>query len=157
MSDPECRDVCEKAYETLQKKGDTTNSHVAKLSSAEALAPIAKSALGESAGKLPAHVLDFVCGLALALVDIKMFEAEAWTNTITPFVAPYAEADAAADVPKQVRLLRLGKQCDTGLFVYRIFCLAPCMPRHVLVCLFPPAPGCCCRGRDTGGGQRRGR
>jgi elongation factor 3 len=102
VSDPECRDVCEKAYETLLKKGDTTNTHVAKLSTVEALSPIAKAALGESASKVPAHVLDFVCGVALSLVDIKIFDAEAWSNTVTPFLASFAEPEIIAQVPVKV-------------------------------------------------------
>lgn len=103
VSDPECRDVCEKAYDILVKKGDMTKAHVSKLDSIEALTPVIKSALGTAdSAAVPAHVMTFVSNLCLSLMEIKMLEEEAWVNTLMPYLAPFTSEEAVPAVAKTV-------------------------------------------------------
>lgn len=105
MSDPECRDVCEKAYEILLKKGDMSKAHVVKLGTAEALIPVVNAALTAANAKAPAHVVDFVARVCLSLVEVHVFEEEAWVNTIRPYLIPFASEEAVAAVTKKVRFV----------------------------------------------------
>ena len=107
VSDPECREVCQKAYDILLKKGDVTSAHVSKLSNAESLAPVFTTALAGNATKVPAGVLSFVCELAFSLVDVKVYEADAWANTLSPYLVPYVGTDVAAAVVDAVCLVIL--------------------------------------------------
>eukprot|EP01137_Pigoraptor_chileana_P035058 Opistho-2@28520 len=101
VSDPECRDVCQKAYEILVKKGNL-KEHVNKLASSAAILPIVKAGLGAHAGDVPEHIQAFVSDLAFTLLDIKVFEPEAWTNTLVPYLHPFVDGHVATQVVDKV-------------------------------------------------------
>lgn len=81
-----------------------TDAHVSKLSSPEMLIPVMTQALGASAAKVPASVLSFVSELGFSLIDVKVYEADAWANTLNPYLLSYVEAGVASALVDQVRV-----------------------------------------------------
>lgn len=108
VSDPECREVCGKAYDILLKKSDTSKVHIAKLNSVETMMPVICAATGVSnpTGYQKA-MLEYTSRVALSIMDLKMFEADIFQTILSPFIsiaAPKCDVPAAVQKIFEVAL-----------------------------------------------------
>jgi elongation factor 3 len=87
VSDPECRDVCRSAYETLLRKSDLTGCHIAKLHDLKTMFPVVLEASGlkelTDAEKLYLEHVAYVC---LSLISIRAYEPKTWSNALLPYL-----------------------------------------------------------------------
>lgn len=109
-----------------------TDAHVSKLSSPEMLIPVMTKALGASAAKVPAGVLSFVSELGFSLIDVKVYEADAWSNTLNPYLLSYVEADVATALVEQVRVRYCLASCFLACLAFAVVALYGVFPSHRL-------------------------
>ncbi len=83
VADPECREVCTKAYENLKKKGDTSRVHQS-FNVADMLSFFASIATAPE----NQAVLSYVAEICITLNDCNNFKAEEWAANIVPYVQP---------------------------------------------------------------------
>jgi len=90
VSDPECRNVCGKAYDQLSR---TANKPPVwkRIESAEVLA-----SLNDAAGKIDDKAAGFVAALAHMLLDLKNIKPEEWSATLGPYLKTVLKADKVA-------------------------------------------------------------
>eukprot|EP00122_Pirum_gemmata_P003796 Pgem_evm1s3442 len=87
VSDPECREVCEKAHAILLKRSDFSGHHIAKLNNLETMYPVVEKAFGKSgATGVEKLFMEQVSHICLGLMDIKSYEDEAWTTNLSPYI-----------------------------------------------------------------------
>jgi elongation factor 3 len=94
VSDPECRGVCDKAYEILKKKGDTSKVHQGFV--VADMLNFFNLALGDAT---TVHdfdkVLAYLAEICITLNDCNNFKPEAWAANIVPYVLPMVGNDKA--------------------------------------------------------------
>jgi len=82
VPDPECREVCEKAYKQLVRSGDMTNA--AKGTSVEAVKEFLGYAAADDFEKL---TIEFASFGVSALADLKNFEEASWKASLDQYIA----------------------------------------------------------------------
>jgi elongation factor 3 len=82
VPDPECREVCEKAYNQLVRSGDMTNA--AKGTSVEAVKEFLGYAAADEFQKL---TIEFASFGVSALADLKNFEEASWKASLDQYIA----------------------------------------------------------------------
>jgi len=103
VSDPEAREVCGKAYDTLLKKSDTSTHHIAKLNSVETMYPVVLAASGIAKPTAEQKLgLEHVCNLALSVMDLNMFELPLWTTAIGEYITLYVPGKNSDEVVNAV-------------------------------------------------------
>ena len=94
VSDPECREVCQKACEQLRR----IDAHYQKTGDLRAKPEKVTSLINSHLPGLGGVGAAFLCGVICSLVDAKCLDKDAWNTSIKPYVeecATAAEADAA--------------------------------------------------------------
>ena len=96
VADPECREVCIKAYEILKKKGDTSKVHQGF--KVDDLLNFFKSALdgvssSAASGVSNQVLLNYVANVCITLNDCNNFKPEEWKSNIVPYVLPLLAGD----------------------------------------------------------------
>lgn len=82
VPDPECREVCEKAYNQLVRSGDMTNA--AKGTSVEAVKEFLGYAAADDFEKL---TIEFASYGVSALADLKNFDEATWKSSLDQYIA----------------------------------------------------------------------
>lgn len=82
VPDPECREVCEKAYNQLVRSGDMTNA--AKGTSVEAVKEFLGYAAADDFEKL---TIEFASYGVSALADLKNFDEATWKSSLDKYIA----------------------------------------------------------------------
>ena len=94
VSDPECREVCQKACEQLRR----IDAHYQKTGDLKAKPEKVKALLDQHLPGLSTVGADFICGVVCSIVDAKCLDEDVWNTSIQPYVeecATAAEATAA--------------------------------------------------------------
>jgi len=122
VSDPECREVCTKAYDTLKRKGDTSKVHQGF--KVEDMRKFLTSALpaAVSAADVNQALLNYVAEVCITLNDCNNFKAEDWAANVVPYVVSLlgndkSKADAVAaavlaDVVKDHKAIEVKEEVD---------------------------------------------
>ena len=98
VADPECRDVCNKAYEILKKKGDTSKVHQGfKIKDllhffSTALTSVSVDASFATDNEI---LLNYLANVCITLNDCNIFQAEEWAQNIVPYLQPLLAGDKA--------------------------------------------------------------
>jgi len=80
VSDPECRNVCEKAYSQLELTSKKAPIW-ARIERAKVLASLSTAAAG---AKLHEATANYAVGLALSMLDLKLLDEALWKTALTP-------------------------------------------------------------------------
>jgi len=80
VSDPECRNVCEKAYSQLELTSKKAPIW-ARIERAKVLASLNTAAAG---AKLHEATANYAVGLALSMLDLKLLDEALWKTALTP-------------------------------------------------------------------------
>ena len=80
VSDPECRNVCEKAYSQLELTSKKAPIW-ARIERAKVLASLSTAAGG---AKLHEATANYAVGLALSMLDLKLLDEALWKSALTP-------------------------------------------------------------------------
>jgi len=104
VADPECREVCEKAFNQLARAGDM--SEAAKGTNMESVMNLLTS--GNSVAGLAVLRINYVAAVCVSLADVKDFSAESWASNLQGLAADAmietvrAFAESNSVVPEEV-------------------------------------------------------
>merc|ERR1719235_2715630 len=93
VSDPECREVCQKACEQLRR----IDAHYQKTGDLKAKPEKVKALVGQHLPGLSGVGADFLCGVVCSIVDAKCLDQDVWNTSIQPYVEECATAAEDAE------------------------------------------------------------
>jgi len=125
VADPECREVCTKAYEILKRKGDTSKVHQGfKVEDILGFFTSALDAVASGVAQAENNqiILSYLANICITLNDCNNFKAEEWTANIVPYVATLLGGDKTkaetvasavlADVVKDHKAAEVKEEAD---------------------------------------------
>jgi elongation factor 3 len=92
VSDPECRTVANKAYDTLkQVGGEGAEALTARKAESDTVVNGLKEIISSKAGgkKVDEPTLSFVVAMACQLIDVRIFEEDTWVELLKPYFAAF--------------------------------------------------------------------
>jgi elongation factor 3 len=100
VPDPECREVCGKAYDQLLRSSDMKNAKVLSLDRAEVLELFKAGA--NPANEFEIASVELATSVVSSMVDLNCLDSEQWHATLTPYLTAFMESEAASKVVDNV-------------------------------------------------------